>query len=173
MIAPPLRAFAALLAPVVIVAGGVGWLDLLSRVEVLDLGPLAPGALPLYRLAGGEAQPLARVLLAWIGAGLVMGALLASIRRLGRLARAGLAALIGGVTLVAIGAVQDAVTTSEPLRRHVVAQLSHEGLWVAVAVLSACALIPARPAERAAAAAGAMRRDADAGGANGHTPRPA
>jgi hypothetical protein len=113
------------------------------------------------------------VLCAWIGAGLVMGAVLASIRRLRRLARAALAAVIGGVTLVAIGAVQDAVTTSEPLHRHVLPQLSREGLWVAVAVLAASALIPAPRAARAVAAADAMRRPADEDAAVGHRPRPA
>ena len=173
MTAQPFRPLGAVLASVLVVGGGVGWLDRLSGVALLDIGPTVPGALPLQRLAGGDAQPLARVLCAWIGAGLVMGAVLASIRRLGRARRAGLAAVIGGVTLVAIGAAQDAVTTSEPLRAHILPQLSREGLWVAVAVLAACALIPAPPAPTEDAAADATRRREDEGAAAGHTPRPA
>jgi hypothetical protein len=109
---------------------------------------------------------------AWIGAGLVMGAVLAAGRN-GRLRRATTAALTGGVTLVAIGALQDAITTSEPFLAHVLPQVSREGLWVAVSVLAACALIPSPPAGTAAAAADATRPPADEDGAGGHTPRPA
>jgi hypothetical protein len=173
MTARPLRPLGAVLVCVLVVAGGVGWLDVLGGVALLDAGPPVPGALPLQRLAGNDAQPLARVLVAWIGAGLVLGAVLAAAGRLGRLARAAGAALIGGVTLVALGALQDAVTTSEPLLGHVLPQLAREGLWVAVAVLAACALIPAPSAVRAAAGADATRRRADEGAAGGHTPRPA
>jgi hypothetical protein len=161
------------LASVLIVAGGVGWLNVLGGVTLLDVGPLVPGALPLQRLAGNEAQPLARVLVAWIGAGLVMGAVLAAGGRTGRRRRATSAALTGGMTLVALGALQDAITTSESLPAHVLPQFTREGLWVAVTVLAACALIPAPPAGTAAAGAGATRRPGDEDGAAGHTPRPA
>jgi hypothetical protein len=164
------RPLVTVLAAVLVVAGGIGWLSLLTGVALLDAGPPVPGALPLRRLAGADAQPLARVLAAWLGAGIVMAAVLAPRRRV---ARALVAALIGLVTLVAIGAVQDAVTTSEPPFGHVLSQLSREGLWVAVAVLAACALIPAPPAPTEDAAADATRRREDEGAAAGHTPRPA
>lgn len=173
MTAQVLRPVGAVLASALIVAGGVGWLNVLGGVPLLDAGPPIPGALPLQRLAGNEAQPLARVLVAWIGAGLVMGAVLAAAGRTGRLIRATVAALTGGVTLVVLGALQDSITTSEPLLGHVPPQLTREGLWVAVTVLTACALIPAPAAGTAAAGAGATRRPADEDGAGGHTPRPA
>jgi hypothetical protein len=173
MTAQLFRPLGAVLACALIVAGGVGWLNVLGGVPLLDAGPLVPGALPLQRLAGNEAQPLVRVLVAWIGAGLVMGAVLAAAGRTGRLKRATAAALTGGVTLVALGALQDAITTSEPVLGHVLPQFTREGLWVAVTVLAACALIPAPPAGTAAAGAGATHRRADEDGAGGHTPRPA
>jgi hypothetical protein len=168
-----LRSLAALPVCVVVVAGGVGWLALLRGVPVLDVGPRVPGSLPLQRLAGGDAQPLLRVLVAWLSAGLVMGAVLASAGRLGRLARAAAVPLIGGLTLVALGALQDGITASEAPLAHVLPQLSHEGLWVAVAALTACALIPGSPARTAAAAADARHRREDEGAAAGRTPRPA
>ena len=172
MTAQPFRTFRAVLTAVLVVAGGVGWMALLAHVAPLGVGPPVPGALPLQRLAGGEAQPLVRVLFAWIGAGLAMRAVLASAPR-GGLPRAATAAIVGAVTLVAVGGVQDAVTASEPLAGHLLPQVTHAGLWVAVAVLAACALIPTPREARTGAGADATRRRTDGGAAGGRTPRPA
>ncbi|HET7502782.1 MAG TPA: neutral zinc metallopeptidase, partial [Kofleriaceae bacterium] len=48
------------------------------------------------------------------------------------------------VALVVIGAASDAVTASETIGGHVLPQLSRPGLWIAVAALVACTLIPQR-----------------------------
>jgi hypothetical protein len=165
----PLRISAAIAATIAVACGGLGWLYLLRAAGGLDAGPPVAGALPLQRLAGGEAEPLARVLVAWLAAGAVEAVVLAQLLRTGRSVRAALAGTVSAVTLIAAGALSDAVTASEPIRMHVLPQLSRAGLWLAVATLVACALIPA-PAGRGA---GTRRRGADAGAAGAGTPRPA
>ena len=165
----PARVAAAIVCSVAVVCGGLGWLYLLRAAGTFASGPPVAGALPLQRLAGGEAEPLARVLVAWLAAGVVEAAVLAALLRTGRWARAALAGAVAAVTLIAVGALSDAVTASDPVQRHVLPQLSRAGLWVAVAALVACALIPARPGT----GADTRRRGADAPAAGGGTPRPA
>lgn len=165
----PLRAAVAVAASVAVVLGGLGWVYLVRATGALAAGPPVAGALPLQRLAGGEAQPLARVLFAWLSAGAVEAALLAVLLRTGRWTRAALAGTVAAVTLIAVGALSDAVTASENVGGHVLPQLSRAGLWVAVAALVACALIPAP----AGTAAGTRRRGADADAAGAGTPQPA
>lgn len=139
-----LRALVAIVASVPIVAGGVGWLHLLSHVVALDIGPLVPGALPLQRLAGKEAQPLARVLLSWIGTGLVLGIVLAAVGGLERRSRALTAGAIGVVALAGLSALQDAVTASESVSGHLLPQLTRPGLWIAITVMVGCVLVSPR-----------------------------
>ena len=61
-----MRRVAAVPALVVITAAGVGWLYLLRDAGALALGPHVPETLPLQRLAHGDAQPLARLVAAWL-----------------------------------------------------------------------------------------------------------
>jgi len=164
-----LRIAAAAAVAFAIACGALGWLYLLRTAGALDAGPAVAGALPLQRLAGGEAEPLARLLAAWLGAGAVEAVLLAALLRTGRAARAGFAAALAFVALVVVGALSDAVTASEPVGAHVLPQLSRAGVWVAVGTLAACALIPA-PTGRAA---GTMRRGAGASEDGAGRPRPA
>src|SRR4051812_25654475 len=76
---PPRRrpgaAAAAAVALSVLVAtlAAFGWLYVLRRSGAIAAGPELPDALPLQRLAGGAAQPLSRVVLAWLPAGVVAG----------------------------------------------------------------------------------------------------
>lgn len=60
----------------IVVAGllaGTGWLYLLRGLGWLDVGPRIGDALPLLQLASFDGQPLARVLVAWVGAGALVG----------------------------------------------------------------------------------------------------
>src|SRR2546421_923768 len=67
--ARPFLAVGAWLAAVCAVVAGVGWLYLLNRAHAIDLGPNAKGALPLEELARRGAQPVGRMAVAWVPAG--------------------------------------------------------------------------------------------------------
>ncbi len=86
-----------LLAGVTIVAAvlaGVGWLYALRGFGWFAAGTHIGDALPLLQLAGADAQPLLRIALAWIGAGLVAGLVLRRAARPWRLLIAGTPAVI-------------------------------------------------------------------------------
>jgi hypothetical protein len=117
------------------VLGATGWLYLLRDVGALDAGPYVRGALPLQQLAGGDAQPLLRVVLAWLPAGVVAGLALARLTRLGLVARAAVVALTSALLLVGAGAAEDAAAISDPVPSHLVAQLERPANWIAVALL--------------------------------------
>jgi hypothetical protein len=124
-------------------AAGIGWLYLLRHAGTLDAGPGVREALPLQRLAGGAEQPLARLVVAWLPAGLAMGLLL---RAAGYPRRAVRAALSFGTTLVlllALGAAADAVTASESLQSHLAAQPHRAATWIAAALVAVGAALPA------------------------------
>jgi hypothetical protein len=116
-------------------AAGVGWLYLLFQAGALAAGPRFAGALPLQQLAGNDAQPLARLAVAWLPAGLGAGAALAGLTGLGRAARAVVVAAIGSILLVAAGAVSDAVALNERVVPQLGHQLSRAGTWIAVGLL--------------------------------------
>jgi hypothetical protein len=128
----------------------VGWMDLLRRSGLLGFGPLVGGALPLEQLAREDAQPLARVVVAWVPAGLLAGALLA---RRPPVVRALVVAVVFWVVLVTVGAMSDAAAISESIQSHVPAQLSRAGTWVEVGIGALTAMVPP---------AGGSRRDAHA-----------
>lgn len=138
------RGLGAGLIVVVAVAAGVGALYRLRAAGALPLGPHVPGALPLQQLAGGEAQPLARMALAWIPAGFVAGLALAWLGRLRGPARGLVAALVAAALLLLAGAASDAIAMSEPLAPHLAPQLNRAATWVAVALFAGAALVPAR-----------------------------
>jgi hypothetical protein len=126
------------------VLGATGWLYLLRDVGALDAGPRVRGALPLQQLAGGDAQPLLRVVLAWLPAGVIAGLALARLTRLGRAARAATVALVSGLLLVGAGAAEDAAAISDPVPSHLAAQLQRPANWVAVALLVTGSLLAGR-----------------------------
>lgn len=119
-------------------------------MSVLGFGPRVRGALPLQQLAGTDAQPLARLLVAWLPAGALSAAILSRARPLSRAARAAAVALMAFAVLVPAGAVSDAVAISDPIATHLDAQLSRAGTLVAVALMGAGALLS--PWRRARAA---------------------
>jgi hypothetical protein len=67
-------------AVVIVVAGllaGTGWLYVLRGLHWLGVGPRISDALPLLQLAASDGQPLLRVIVAWVLAGVLTGVALA------------------------------------------------------------------------------------------------
>jgi hypothetical protein len=126
---------------VVAIAAGVGWLYLLRTTRALDAGPTFTDALPLQRLAGQGTQPLLRLAVAWVPAGLVAGIALGALTSLRRIARAIVAGVVAFVVLFAAGAGSDSVTASDPLSPHIAPQLHRAALWTAVALVVCGALL--------------------------------
>jgi hypothetical protein len=119
----------------------IGWLYLLRDAGAIAAGPDLAEALPLQRLAGGDAQPLARIAVAFLPAGLVAGLLLraAGFRR--RLPRA-LGLLAGSaLLLMALGAAADTITASERLADHLAQQPQRPAIWLGAALLALGAAI--------------------------------
>jgi hypothetical protein len=138
------RPAAALLVALAITAAGIGWLDLLRRNGALGDGPRLRESLPLQRLAGSAAQPLARVVAAWLPAGFAGGA---ALYFAGIGSRAVRAAVLGGLSLVlllAAGASSDAVTASDTLRGHIATQPHRLAIWLAAGLVAAGAAVPGR-----------------------------
>ncbi len=71
------------------VLGGLGWIYALREQGWLGSGPSVGDALPLLQLASFDRQPLARIVAAWLLAGLITGLVLAGGRRVPRVALAG------------------------------------------------------------------------------------
>lgn len=149
------RAVAVTGAVVLAVAAGLGWLYLLRASSLLDAGPRLHEALPLQRLAHGDAQPLARVAAAWLPAGVVAGLAISALTGLSRPVRAVLAGAGAWAVLVVTTAASHAVTESERFTSQLLAQPGHAAPWVAAGLVAAGAFI-VPPRRRASA------RDADA-----------
>src|SRR4051794_7192837 len=139
------RPAAALAAAVGGTAAGIGWLYLLRHAGTLDGGPRIHMALPLQRLAGGSAQPLARLLVAWLPAGVAAGALLVAAGYQRRVVRGALMFAMTLVLLLALGAAADGVTASEPIPSHLAQQPHRTATWLAAALAGlGAALLPGR-----------------------------
>jgi hypothetical protein len=137
-----LNGFAGLLIAIAVVLAGIGWLYLLRRTGALRVGPRLPEALPLQRLAGGAAQPLGRIVAAWLPAGIAGGVALSLVARFGRPARAALMFVASAGLLLASGALSDAVTASDTVSAHLGAQPGRAAIWIAAALAAAGAALP-------------------------------
>ena len=133
-----------LLVALAITAAAIGWLDLLRRNGALAGGPRLHEALPLQRLDGTAAQPLERIVAAWLPAGLAGGAALYAAGIGGRALRAGLLGALCLLLLLVAGASSDAITASEALGRHVAAQPHRLAVWLATGLVVAGAAVPGR-----------------------------
>ena len=136
-----LRGVAATVVMLAAVAGGIGWLYALRHAHVLRIGPRVTDALPLQRLAGGSAQPLGRVVAAWLPTGIAAGFALAMVVRLNRPVRAAVAFVLGLVFAIAIAAGSDALTHNEPLRHHLHEQPHRVAIWVAAGLIALGTLV--------------------------------
>ena len=136
-----LRAGAVVVVVIAAVAAGIGWLYALRHVALLRMGPRLTDALPLQRLAGGAAQPLGRVVAAWLPAGLVAGVGIGLVSRLRRPARA-LAVFVLALALVlAVSAASDALTHNEPIRQHLHEQPHRAAAWLAAGLMALGAVL--------------------------------
>jgi hypothetical protein len=134
------RGIAAVAIVLVATVAGTGWLYLLRHTGALDAGPRLVEALPLQRLARDDAQPLLRMIVAWLPAGVVAGAMLGAATRLTRAARATVVGVLGWIVLFLAGAASDSVTASEKLLPHIAPQFGRGAIWLAAALMAAGAL---------------------------------
>jgi hypothetical protein len=132
-------------------SAGVGWLYLLRDVGALRAGPALAHALALERLAGRDAQPLLRMLAAFVPAGVVVAVALRAATRLGRAGRAVVAGLPAYAVLIAAGVASDAVTRSRPAAPYVAAQPARAAVWLPALIFAVCAYAVPDPRRRTAA----------------------
>jgi hypothetical protein len=128
---------------------GIGLLYLLRQAGVANLGPRPAGALPLEQLASADAQPLARMALAWLPVGLAVGALVAAFTRSSRALLLALMLLVAAIVLVTSGGVSESVENNESLTQHLISPVGLAGTWVSLALLVIGALVGARVAAAA------------------------
>ena len=114
-----LRGCAVVLVVIAAVAAGIGWLYALRHVAALRVGPRFADALPLQRLAGGAAQPLGRMVAAWLPAGLVAGLGIALVSGMHRAARSVAVFALALVFVLAAAAASDALTHNETIRSQI------------------------------------------------------
>jgi hypothetical protein len=121
---------------VVAVCAGVGWLYLLRDSAVLDAGPYVKGALPLEELASAGAQPLLRMALAWLPAGIAAGVALGVLTRM-RPAWVGVACTALGFVILGVTTTgSEALIHNERVSNHIGGALGRPGLWTAVALIA-------------------------------------
>jgi hypothetical protein len=145
MTARATRAAGVVLVVVATTLAGIGWLDLMRRWGLLHgTRPLLPEALPLQRLAGNGAQPLPRVILAWLPAVLFAGGVLRMLGLRSRPLRGAVAFAGCALLLLALGGLADAVSESDPLLSHMGAQPGRVVIWLAAALAGVAATAPAR-----------------------------
>ena len=120
---------------------------------MLSLGPRLDGALPLQQLAGGDAQPLVRMLVAWLPAGVAAGFALDALTGLSRPLRVAVASLVSAALLPAAAAISDSIAQNDAVRAHVSAAFSLGAVWLAVGLMALGVVIAPRWAVGSEAAA--------------------
>lgn len=137
-------------AVLVALVAGAGWLYLLDGARLLGSGPLVSGSLPLEQLAHADAQPLLRVLVAWLPAGWLAGRWLARLTGVRRTEAALLVAVESVGVLYLAGAASDALVFNEPLGGHLVRGELRPGTLVAAAAMVMASALAARRRPRTA-----------------------
>jgi hypothetical protein len=130
------------------IVGGVGWLYLIRDVHLLAVGPSVSGALPLEELAKRGAQPLLRMVVAWLPAGLAAGLAVALATRLRAVAIAGAIGVLAFLVLASSTIGSLAVAHNETFGENVSAGLGRSGLWAAAAIVVIGAILGAVAARR-------------------------
>jgi enterochelin esterase-like enzyme/drug/metabolite transporter (DMT)-like permease len=145
----------------------IGLLYTLRQLRWLAFGPAIPDALPLLQLAGFAGQPLARVVVAGLVAGAVLGLALTRVSRPRRLF---LAAVLAPLLLLAASDASYAVARNLPLDHVLLDQAPGVGPWLEGLLLAAGSVLVAERSNlgagtllsRACVRAGARRRHARA-----------
>ena len=120
---------------VVAPVAGVGLVYLLRSAQIAGVGRNVAGSLPLEQLAGADAQPLARVALAWLPVGIVTGAVFAAFTRTSRVVMLVVVAVVAEAILIVSAGMSDAVANNQPLMSRLDSPLHDAGTWLAVALL--------------------------------------
>ena len=135
------RGAAIVLIVLAAVAAGIGWLYALRHIGALRVGPRFADALPLQRLAGGSAQPLGRLVVAWVPAGLVAGLGIALVSRLNRVARGGVVFVLALALILAATLMSDSLTHNEPIGSQLHNEPHRAAAWVAAGLMALGALL--------------------------------
>jgi hypothetical protein len=118
---------------------GIGLLYALRGLGWLPLGPRVPDSLPLLVLAHHDAQPLARVALAWVATGAAFGVLTAWISP----GRRALVALLAALILLLLASdASFALADNLRLTSVLWARVPPAGVWVEALLFAAGAAIP-------------------------------
>ncbi len=120
---------------------GVGWLYALRGLGWLSGGPKISDSLPLLQLSGRDAQPLERVVVAWLAAGLVAGVVL---RRLPRSGRAAAAGVIGLVVLLLASQASFSATRNVSFGHALFSRTPGLGPWLEAGMFTVGCLLPGR-----------------------------
>ena len=118
---------------------GVGLLYSLRELHWLALGPSVPDALPLLQLAGFDGQPLARVIVAWVPAGVVLGVALI---RFAAPRRVVLILVVGAVLLLFASDASYALARNLRLREVLLTRQPGIGPWIECLLLVAGSALP-------------------------------
>jgi hypothetical protein len=132
---------AIILTLIITLMAGVGWLYALRGLDWFAGGPSIHDSLPLLQLAGRDAQPLDRVAVVWLAAGLVAGVALI---RLPRLRRGALAAGVALVALLLDSQVSFSVTRNVSLGHALFSRDPGLGPWLEGVLFTVGCLLPGR-----------------------------
>ncbi len=132
-------AVAAALLLVLSIVAGTGLLYGLREFGWFAAGPRVPDAIPLLQLAGFDGQPLARVAVAWLLAGLMFGTALGAVRPLPRAAVAG---LLGTLLLVVASNASFALARNLPYGSVLESRGPGLGPWLEGVVFAAGVALP-------------------------------
>ena len=120
---------------------GLGWLYVLRGLGWFAIGPGVRDSLPLLQLAGFDLQPLGRVVVAWLAAGVVAGVALV---RVPRPRRALLAGVLGIVLLLFASQVSYALTRNLRLSDVVWSRHPGVGPWLEGLLFVVGCVLPGR-----------------------------
>lgn len=128
-----------MLALLVGLLSGYGWLYVLRGLGAFSLGPGVGDSLPLLQLARFDTQPLARVIVAWLLAGILIGLVLfrVSPRR-----RALLSGVLGAILLLLASQAADALARNLRFSAVLTARAPGPGPWLEAVVLALGAYLP-------------------------------
>ncbi len=120
---------------------GLGLLYALRGLHWFSIGPPISDSLPLLQLAGFDGQPLARVIVAWLAAGVIIGAVLI---RLDPLPRSVLVGLLGVLILLLASDASYALTRNLGLGGVLLDRAPGLGPWVEGLLLTIGSALPRR-----------------------------
>jgi hypothetical protein len=136
---------------------GVGWLYVLRGLGWLGGGPSIGDSLPLLQLAGRDAQPLERVAVAWLAAGLAAGL---ALRGAPRPRRALAAGGVGLFVLLLVSQASFSATRNVSFGHALFSRSPGLGPWLQSALFTVGCLLPGRSVRQLGLRRG---KDGDAG----------